>query len=272
VSRLQARRALWLLGLVLVVGLGVERALTLARAAPTDFDDAYMYLRYAKHVLAGQGVSWNPGEGGVYGATSLLHLGTVVVAMVFFPNLSAAGTLQVASSAAALALLAGLIALAALVCRDRRLRGRGILWAMVLIPLVAFRDSFAFHAGTGMDTMLIGFSQHGGGVGDGAFGASAEHPSGVVERNRVPGRSPRSSRQRSVRDSLPGVGAASAGTLSAAKCCRDLRCASDGWPGDAWSLPPGSCSARPCRFRSSPNSPATTATLPASIRGIRICS
>jgi hypothetical protein len=142
------------LGLVLVVGLGAERALTLARAAPTDFDDAYMYLRYAKHVLAGQGVSWNPGEGGVYGVTSLLHLGTAVVAMVFFPNLSAAGTLQVASSAAALALLAGLIALAALVCRDRRLRGSGILWAVVLIPLVAFRDSFAFHAGTGMDTML----------------------------------------------------------------------------------------------------------------------
>jgi hypothetical protein len=137
-----------------VIGLGLERALTLAHAAPTDFDDAYMYLRYAKHVLAGQGISWNAGEGGVYGVTSLLHLGAVAFALVFFPRLSAAGTLQVASSAAALALLAGLIALASLVCRDRRLRGSGLLWAVVLIPLVALHDSFVFHAGTGMDTML----------------------------------------------------------------------------------------------------------------------
>ena len=153
-SRLQGRRALWLLGLVLVIGLGAERALTLAHAASTDFDDAYMYLRYAKHLLAGQGISWNAGEGGVYGVTSLLHLGAVVVTLVFFPRLSAAGTLQVASSTCALALLAGLVALAALVCRDERLRGRSILWAIVLLPLVAFHDSYVFHAGTGMDTML----------------------------------------------------------------------------------------------------------------------
>jgi hypothetical protein len=151
---LQGRRALLLLGLVLAVGLGIERALTLAQAAPTDFDDAYMYLRYAKHVLAGYGVSWNAGEGGVYGVTSLLHLGAVTVAMVFFPRLSAAGTLQVVSGAAGLALLAGLVALAALVCRDRRLRGNGVLWAVVLVPLIAFHDSFVFHAGTGMDTLL----------------------------------------------------------------------------------------------------------------------
>jgi len=153
-SRPEGRRALWILGIALAIGLGAERALTLAHAAPTDFDDAYMYLRYAKHVLAGQGVSWNAGEGGVYGVTSLLHLGAVALALVFFPRLSAAGTLQVASSTAALALLAGLVALAALVCRDQRLRGSGILWALILIPLVAFHDSYVFHAATGMDTML----------------------------------------------------------------------------------------------------------------------
>ena len=29
------------------------------------YDDAYMYVRYADHILAGQGMVWNVGEGAV---------------------------------------------------------------------------------------------------------------------------------------------------------------------------------------------------------------
>lgn len=144
----------WVTGLATLVGIVVERALTLARAAPTDFDDAYMYLRYARHLLAGHGMAWNIGQGNVYGVTSLLHLGAVTVTAALFPRLPAAGVLQVASGAAALALLAGLATVVVLLCVHARLRDGGILCAVAVVALVAVRDAFVFHAGSGMDTML----------------------------------------------------------------------------------------------------------------------
>ena len=135
---LQGRRALWLLGLVLVIGLGAERALTLAHAAPTDFDDAYMYLRYAKHVLAGHGISWNAGEGGVYGVTSLLHLFVLAKLRWAFPGLGSAALLRIASGSAAAALLAALVGIVALHARHPRLRRN---WLRVILGLSGGIDS-----------------------------------------------------------------------------------------------------------------------------------
>jgi hypothetical protein len=143
-----------LFGLLLVSGLAAVRFAALARAAPTDFDDAYMYLRYAEHLLAGQGMAWNAGEASVYGVTSLLHLAAVVLVKVVFPWLAPAATLQVASGGAAMGLLAALVGISALGSRHPRLAGNWIFWAMVVMSLVAFREAFVFHATTGMDTML----------------------------------------------------------------------------------------------------------------------
>ncbi len=143
-----------LLGLLLVAGLVVACIAELARAAPTDFDDAYMYLRYAEHLLAGQGMAWNAGEASVYGVTSLLHLAAVVVVKIVFPWLAPAAVLQVASGGAAVAFLAAMIGLAALLGRHERLAGNWIFWAAILLPLLAFREAFVFHASTGMDTMI----------------------------------------------------------------------------------------------------------------------
>lgn len=126
----------------------------LAKAGPTDFDDAYTYLRYASHLLAGEGVAWNPGEGSVYGATSLLHLAVVTALRWLFPALAPASVLAAASGGAAIGLLAALVALASLGTRHPRLRGNWLLWTGVVLPLVAYREAFAFHASTGMDTML----------------------------------------------------------------------------------------------------------------------
>ena len=154
------RRSLLLggLGLLLVGIMAIERLAFLSHAAPSDFDDAYTYLRYAQHWLAGDGIVWNTGEATVFGVTSLLHLAVVTAIRRGFPALPMWHVLQVASGAAAIGLLAALVAIAALVARDPRLSRNWIFWAGMLLPLVAFREAFGFHAGTGMDTMLAALS------------------------------------------------------------------------------------------------------------------
>jgi len=147
------RLLLCLLGLVAVAGLATARLVALARAAPTDFDDAYMYLRYAIHLLAGQGLAWNAGEGSVYGVTSLLHV-AVVAFVKAISSLAPAAVLQTASGGAAIGFLAALVGITALCSRHPRLQRNWIFWAAVVLPLVAFREAFGFHAGTGMDTMV----------------------------------------------------------------------------------------------------------------------
>ena len=158
-TRLPARNVLlaWIgLAVVLasILALLAQLLFTLARAPATDFDDAYMYLRYANHLLAGQGVAWNSGEGSVFGVTSLLYLAVLTVLRFLLPSLPPAALLAVASGGAAIALLAALVALVALHARHPRLRRNWIFWTALLLPLLAYREAFAFHAGTGMDTML----------------------------------------------------------------------------------------------------------------------
>lgn len=139
----------------------LERAHALAHAEPTDFDDAYMYLRYAHNALAGQWLVWNPGEAPVYGVTSLLHLAVVTMIRGWFPQLGEAAVLQLASGLAALLLLAALAALCARACRDDRLRGNVLPWSAVLLFLLGRRDAFFFHAHSGMDTMLAALANAG---------------------------------------------------------------------------------------------------------------
>jgi len=142
------------LGLLLVGLMSFERLAALSHAAPSDFDDAYTYLRYAQHWLAGQGVAWNPGEGPVYGMTSVLHLFVVTAIRWAFPALPMWQVLQAASGAAAIGLLAALVAIAALATRSPRICRNWSFWSAAILALVAFRETFVFHAGTGMDTML----------------------------------------------------------------------------------------------------------------------
>lgn len=154
--RLRPRRSLLLaaVGLALLAGVLAERVVALRRAAPTDFDDAYMYLRYAAHLLAGQGVTWNPGEGAVHGVTSPLHLAVVTVVRWGLPSLAPAGILQVASGVAAVGLLVLLACMAAWCCGEPRLRRAWLLGGAIVVAAVAYHDAFRFHAATGMDTML----------------------------------------------------------------------------------------------------------------------
>jgi hypothetical protein len=139
---------------LIAIGIGGERAHALFSAPATDFDDAYMFVRYANNWLAGCGMAWNCGEAPVYGATSLPHAWLVAMVRRLGPRLDDAAVLQACSRGAAVLVVLGLIAVAARFARHPRLRGAGWLWAALLLPAIAFGEAFRFHAQTGMDTML----------------------------------------------------------------------------------------------------------------------
>ncbi len=118
---------------------------------PTEFDDAYMFLRYAQNLLAGHGLAWNPGGPAVNGATSLLHLAVVTALRAALPRAPDGRLLALASAVGAALAIAVLVAACA---RLAPLRGRGWIWAAALPPALLAHEAFRFHALTGMDTML----------------------------------------------------------------------------------------------------------------------
>lgn len=117
------------------------------------FDDAYVYLRYAKHLLAGMGPAWNPGEGPVYGFTSSLYL-ALVTALRALLDAGDAAILNLASGGAA---TAG-VALLALVCRRHLsagfLRLPYAVWLLLALYALGLWSALPYHARTGMDTTL----------------------------------------------------------------------------------------------------------------------
>jgi hypothetical protein len=137
--------------LALLAAARVVRAI--AMAPPTDFDDAYMFLRYARNLLDGHGLVWNAGEGAVHGVTSLLHLVLVTSLRAFFPGLDDGRLLQVASTVPGLASLGVMVHSCARAARHPHLRGATGLWAFMVVPAVSVTETFVFHCGTGMDTM-----------------------------------------------------------------------------------------------------------------------
>ncbi|MCD6586965.1 MAG: hypothetical protein J7K88_00280, partial [Candidatus Fermentibacteraceae bacterium] len=50
----------------------------------TEFDDAYMYCRYASNFLEGNGFSWNAADGPAFGATSPVFLFLITVSKSLF--------------------------------------------------------------------------------------------------------------------------------------------------------------------------------------------
>jgi hypothetical protein len=140
-----------LLGLS-VAGLLAERVQAFVSAPPTDFDDAYMFVRYAKHALSGQWLAWNLGAPRVYGTTSLLHLVLVTLAQGLWGGQATA--LHLASGIAALLLMMALAAGCAHFGAGTHRGLQFLLWAGLLLVLLGHRDTFFFHAHLGMDTMV----------------------------------------------------------------------------------------------------------------------
>jgi hypothetical protein len=139
---------------LVVVCVSFERLYALIHAPPTDFDDAYMFLRYARNVIAGYGLRWNRDEPPVYGATSIPHV--LVVALVRWagPGLTDAAVLQISSGAAAVLLIVALALTCARFAQHASLRRQGWFWGALVVSLIAYTEPFQFHAKSGMDTML----------------------------------------------------------------------------------------------------------------------
>src|SRR5581483_1025467 len=135
-----------------VIAVVVERVRAIAAAPPTDFDDAYMFVRYANNLIAGHGLAWNPGEP-AYGVTGLAHLLAVAALRFARPAWSDARVLVTASAGAALAALAVLSLACARFASHPWLRGHRWRCAALVVPLAAYSEPFWFHATRGMDTM-----------------------------------------------------------------------------------------------------------------------
>src|SRR5690348_5281858 len=79
------KRILQWAGFLFFFGALAASAFQTLQQDESHFDDAYMVLRYADHLIKGYGLSWNIGEGPVYGATSLGYLLWVSAGLLFWP-------------------------------------------------------------------------------------------------------------------------------------------------------------------------------------------
>jgi arabinofuranosyltransferase len=130
--------------LAVLVGLGLLHA---ASYAYVISDDAFISLRYARHLAAGLGLVYNPGEPPVEGFSNpLFTLGAAVLIRIGVPALLAAKALGVLGLAAALLLLPRLVRTLAPRCDG--------LSALAAPALLAFSAYPAFSAMTGLETML----------------------------------------------------------------------------------------------------------------------
>ena len=137
----------------MALALVLERAVTLASAPPTDFDDAYMFVRYADNLRGGFGMVWNRGGETVYGATGLLHLGLVTAVRALWPAWPDFRALAVATLTAAVAAAAVAAALVGRFASHPWLRGTPERALVAVVVAVAYSEAFVFHCGSGMDTM-----------------------------------------------------------------------------------------------------------------------
>lgn len=120
---------------------------------PVTFDDAWMYIRYADHLLAGQGYSWNPGGPPTFGCTSIAYTfwisGLKGLLGAWVPD----ELLLLGSSLGFFLLGTGL-----LMELSYRWAGAKLGWprsqVYALVALLLFNSSWFYHGNTGMETTL----------------------------------------------------------------------------------------------------------------------
>lgn len=140
--------------LAAVFAVGFDFALYVQDRSHTIFDDAYMFVRYADHILAGQGMTWNVGEPAVYGVTNLGHLLTVIVGRALLPGLHPGlllTSISVTMSVVAVLAMSGGAILAAGSRIGAREAGAILAFNTVCLFMAA---AYRTNAVTGMGTML----------------------------------------------------------------------------------------------------------------------
>lgn len=141
--------ATWSLALLLIAAMTIA----VIRMPDTHFDDAYMFLRYARNALAGYGHAWNRGEPPVYGSTSVLHFGWVTLCEATLTG-SDEFKLRFASWLPLVALIPLLGLAGARSCLSPWLAGRGGAISLLVALCLAISGAVLYHAASGMDTTL----------------------------------------------------------------------------------------------------------------------
>ncbi len=117
------------------------------------YDDAYMYVRYADHIVAGHGMVWNVGAEAVYGVPSLAYLLFAVIPFrQIFPDNPAAAIFS-ASFFVGLVFL-GLIFRLALRVMKPSIGHKAYVMGFVMLALIATAVSLRGHFASGMETTL----------------------------------------------------------------------------------------------------------------------
>ncbi len=116
-----------------------------------EFDDAFMFYRYAVHLRQGLGVAWNLDGIATYGETSPLW-GLVVLLLSFLPT----GMSKVLILGSWVCSLGAILALAWATARNAQAAYMTSTWRvlpLVAVPLMA-TQTFSSNSTTGMETML----------------------------------------------------------------------------------------------------------------------
>lgn len=117
------------------------------------YDDAYMFVRYADHVLAGEGMVWNTGEGPVYGATSLAFVFAVIPFRLLMPENAAAAVFS-ASYFWGMVFLGLIFRLGLQVMRPSPAQKPYVI-GLLMLSLIATAVSLRGHFASGMETTFV---------------------------------------------------------------------------------------------------------------------
>lgn len=149
--RTEARRRTWFVYLSLFFVLVAAVKLHHFWQDRFDFDDAYMYSRYAYNVRHGWGISWNPGGPHTFGITSLPWFAVILLGSYFVHN--PATLLTVASCSAGLLAMAVLCWLISSYAKSAQMQSPVVLIPYVALPLL-LNWRFGQCWANGMETML----------------------------------------------------------------------------------------------------------------------
>jgi hypothetical protein len=149
-----AERVFWIAAAVVVfVAFGAWwlKALWGVIHTRLEFDDAYMFYRYAVHVREGLGISWNPDGVHTYGQTAPLW-GAVVVLLTYLP-VDASEMLRLGSVLSSIGALGTMAWSVSTNAKSRWLRHEALVLPLLAWPLM-HSGMFYGNATNGMETML----------------------------------------------------------------------------------------------------------------------
>jgi hypothetical protein len=116
-----------------------------------EFEDAFMFYRYALNIRHGLGVSWNPDGMHTYGETAPLW-GLAVWLLSYLP-FGPSKTLVLGSAMCSFGALIAMAWAVAANAKSKTMSLFAVAFGLVMLPLV-FTEIYSLNAATGMETML----------------------------------------------------------------------------------------------------------------------